>query len=404
MQVDTAKRVLLVRWGTLRIHDYYLALMLKSQGYSVTFGLYSPHYSYRDKASQEIRQKVNERFEVLDSRCGFLGRQSIRLAGLIARTSGVIHQGLYLNDAALRQLGKSLSRRHFDAIIAIEHASLRLAVVALPDSMDRLVYYSLEICRREDEGLTEQFRDLLEFEREMLGGRVAGLIIQDPFRAEALLGVRPDESKLKICYAPVSVPGVSMPSRSDYFDEALGIAKSTTVLLYFGAVYGSERKLDELLQAAESWSDDRCVLVLHGSREFRHLIPQDTVRVRVSESMVPVDQLPEVLQGCDVGIAIYDNDCLNTRLTAYSSEKITRYLQCGKPFIAFRNESTQDLRSRFRCCELIDEFSELEAAVKTILNDYEAYSRNCTAAFESLFSQDRIASRLGAFLVNGIGA
>ena len=198
---------------------------------------------------------------------------------------------------------------------------------------------------------------------------------------------------------PVNIDGKKQLRRSGFFEKRLGLDPKKRVALYFGSVYGDERKIDSLCREFEKSVFPDRVLVLHGSHEFRQMLPKDTLNIRVSEQLVPMDSLDEVVSSCDIGIALYDQRFANTRLTAFASEKITRYLQCGKPFVAFRNESTESLRNLSCCCELITDITELNDAITRIMSDYDSYAQEAWRAYDEFFDQDALVPPLKKFLV-----
>ena len=107
-----------------------------------------------------------------------------------------------------------------------------------------------------------------------------------------------------------------------------------------------------------------------------------------------------LMASATIGIALYDNGWPNTRFTAFSSEKIARYLQAGVPFIAFANESYFKLKNEFDCCELIHDTSELDRAIKGLLNNYEYYRENAFEAYNKYYNIENTIKPLTRFLLN----
>ena len=107
--------------------------------------------------------------------------------------------------------------------------------------------------------------------------------------------------------------------------------------------------------------------------------------VRSSLKYLQPDELDDMVASADVGIALYDNDKLNTRFTAYSSEKIVTYLRCGVPFIGFDNESYRDLKQRYDCCALIGNIDELVDAAASRLRNREHHSKEARRAYLEVF-------------------
>jgi glycosyltransferase involved in cell wall biosynthesis len=120
--------------------------------------------------------------------------------------------------------------------------------------------------------------------------------------------------------------------------------------------------------------------------------------VRCTTHVVPESELPRLLAGADVGLALYRCENANDRLTAYSSQKVALYLRAGLPIMTFRNDTYAELFSRFRCGEMVDDLGELGAAARRILDDYPAYSAAACAAFADIYHLDRYWEGLSRFL------
>jgi glycosyltransferase involved in cell wall biosynthesis len=88
-------------------------------------------------------------------------------------------------------------------------------------------------------------------------------------------------------------------------------------------------------------------------------------------------------------LGMYDNSCVNNRLTAFSSEKIALYLQSGVPIIAFDMGNYRDLMDAHQCGELIQDMPELPGAVDKILNSYDTYRVNAFSAYRDFYRYDQ---------------
>jgi hypothetical protein len=154
-------------------------------------------------------------------------------------------------------------------------------------------------------------------------------------------------------------------------------------MLYFGAVY-SERYLAEIAEHFNGYLDDSWVLVLHGPHKFLHVRTSD--RIKTSNKLLNYDEVDLIINSATIGLALYDNSWPNTRYTAFSSEKIARYLHAGVPFIAFRNESYEKLKEEYNCCELLTDMKDLTTATENVMKDYSIYQANCYNAFERYYN------------------
>jgi glycosyltransferase involved in cell wall biosynthesis len=224
-----------------------------------------------------------------------------------------------------------------------------------------------------------------------------GIIIQDQLRLQALLEGTPYPN-LRVFYLPVSIPGKIITTRSNYFHNKFQLRPDQKIVLYFGAVY-DERKIDQLVEAFTKMADDDLVLLLHGGNAH---FAYDSLpaNIKISNEHIPYHNLHMLISGATIGIALYDNGWPNTRFTAFSSEKIARYLQAGVPFIAFANESYFNLKNEFDCCELIDQVEEIVIAIGKLQDNYEYYRQNCFRAYEKYYNIEHTVKPLCAFVLS----
>jgi glycosyltransferase involved in cell wall biosynthesis len=226
--------------------------------------------------------------------------------------------------------------------------------------------------------------------------KIKGLIIQDQMRLDAFLN-RDEYRDLHVFFIPVSIPGNVIEGKSRYLHDKFKLLPEQKIILYFGAVY-QERKIDQLVEAFDKIRDPNLIMVLHGGR-VKFPDPGTSPNIRISDQRIEYHQLHLLISSATIGIALYDISWPNTRLTAFSSEKIARYLQAGVPFIAFGNESYWKLKNEFDCCELIWDTTGLADAITTILNNYKYYRSNCFKAYEKYYNITNTIKPLTRFLL-----
>ena len=389
------RKILIVRWGQIRIHDYYLANLLTLVDCDVEFAFYTPSYAYRDKHIVDLLAQVKEKYTCHEFFETFFKKQFIRLNTLLERLFKKSFPSLSSGFLLPRALRKTINLAHYDYIIPIEQHALYWIAHADKTILPKTLYYSLEIQKIRDSDVGMTLKPVLLEEKKWVHSGLLGLIIQDKFRAEALLECKVEEAKLKTLYLPVFVPGMPSLSKSNFLSDKLNLRNDKKIILYFGEVY-EERKLPELTEAFNDVKAQDYVLVFHGSKHYKNIIKPVPNKVIISEAFVPFEQINQVIASAHIGLAFYDNHKLNTRYTAFSSEKITRYLQCGVPFIAFKNETFSALNDLAECAYLIDDFSELETALSTIEKAYDFYSKNALKAF-TFFSMDSQKAASKAF-------
>jgi len=155
------------------------------------------------------------------------------------------------------------------------------------------------------------------------------------------------------------------------------------IVLYFGKLC-EDRYVLELANIAQTFPE-RWTLVLHGwgSASLISDIRRCDARQKVALSLalVPGHELVELVASADVGLAFYSAALQNDRLSAFASEKVATYLQCGVPFVAFDYPGYRYLADKDRCGVVIQDLSELPQAISTILTAHEAFRHGAHKAF-----------------------
>jgi hypothetical protein len=370
-----------VRWGEIRVHDLNLADIL-SRNYDVDIAIYTPHYAYRARSSNDILGAAKKKYNVYEKKSGFIERQFVRLSRIlsfICVPHPLLFTGLTFSFWLRYYIGAQ-----YEFIIPIEHYSLYCAWRAFSSHSNKIIYYSLEVNTVNDNDINSYLRVLLAYERRILQ-RIYGLIIQDEFRA-AVIAPKGERRTLKEYYLPVFSMLPRRTEKSSYLRDALRIPSCQRILLYFGAFY-AERKIDEIIAEFLRLNRDDLCLVLHSPDINDSSYSNLNINLRYSSIYVESDRIDELISSADIGLALYDNEKPNTRFTAFSSEKVTTYLRSGLPFIAFQNESYQKLSELYECCATISKIGDLESAINKLLAEYQRFSSLAYDAYEDIFQR-----------------
>lgn len=377
------KKIAIFHWGEISVHSYYLAEQFITQNIQVDFFLYTPTYANKAPHLKTLIEQLNIKINLIEIKCTFLETYIIkfhRLFGII----GIYLPELFTNPFLPFRTRKKFKSENYDYIVTIAPTSLYWLFRTDPHTLHKTLHYSLEIAKITDPNIKDCFviHSIINQETKLLES-VHGLIIQDKLRADALLQSEKLKNKMQFFYIPVSIPGNTINSRSSYLHSKFNIHREKKIILYFGAVF-EERKIDELVNNFETNYDNRFVLVIHGPGDFSRI--SKSGNIKISNQLLDYEDLHLIISSADIGLAFYDNSWPNTRLTAFSSEKIARYLQAGIPFIAFKNESYVSLKIEFDCCELIDDVNELSNAIDKIMNNYSKYKVNCYKAYHKYYN------------------
>ena len=371
-------------WGEISIHACNLAKQLHKEGFEIALFLYTPKYAYKNIYSRTLLSELkSSKINVIELKCTKLEEQFIKL-NRITIFLKIPWLNLLTNIFLPKKTTNFFKSDNYKYIISVTHFSLFWLYKTEAASLKKTLYYSLEIHQTTDPGTRKNSWHYAIINKEAkLLSFVKALIIQDKLRAQELLKNTSGKNDIDVIYLPVSIHGETIKNKSNYLYEMFNLQKEKKIILYFGAEY-KERKLEELIESFSQVKNPELILVIHGAGELKQI--DKPVNVRVSNVLVEYDRIHEIISSATIGIALYDISWPNTRLTAFSSEKIARYLQTGVPFIAFKNESYDNLKNEFNCCELIEDMNELENALITMMNDYETYRNNCFLAYNKYYN------------------
>lgn len=259
------------------------------------------------------------------------------------------------------------------------------------------LYYNLELYV-EDHPDYVDFKHLRKSERKYHKLSV-GTIIQDKMRAEALLKYN-GLKQTSLIYIPISVRGGKHNHDGNFFAHKFNIPESKKIILYFG-MFHEFRYCTELAQIASKFPDD-FLMIFHGYGEDEYIKKLQNIsnskKVLFSLAMVSDEQVIDIIKSAYIGVIFYRDDCVNNRLTAFSSEKLALFTKCGIPFVAFDNLSYRLLMKNYQCGELISDIEDLPNVLIRISENYDFYSYNAYQAFDEYYNFDKNFSNLKHFL------
>jgi glycosyltransferase involved in cell wall biosynthesis len=104
-------------------------------------------------------------------------------------------------------------------------------------------------------------------------------------------------------------------------------------------------------------------------------------KVILSQKMVPAERIQEIIASADVGLLFYSGETQNERLTAFASEKMALYMQCGVPFVGFDYPGFRRLADEDRCGVVVSRIEQLPEAIAVILRSHDPFRQNAHRAF-----------------------
>jgi glycosyltransferase involved in cell wall biosynthesis len=298
-------------------------------------------------------------------------------------------QGL-IPARALREARRVTDGKAYLCLIGVEKSGLIWAGRIAKERKIPLLYYSLELYTRDhpEAWRTVRNRRIKEFEARY-HRQTCATVVQDRRRAAVLLDDNRVERSEVICL-PVSLPGPPHLGPRDFLREMYPELHGQHVVLQLGII--AERRWSVSLAEAAQHLAPGWTMVMHGWGEIATMrcIAETDVhrRVFISSSRLPAADLRQLARSAEVGLVLYRAFPLNDYLTAFSSEKLALYLQCGVPVIAFRYPG-YELLEREGCGVLIDSVHEVPLAVERIMSAHMEFSQNAVQCFTKHYEFQR---------------
>lgn len=356
-------------------------------------------YSFIDKPSGNTKQTFHTRPNHISRFKSLLKRGykafTIRLFRFISDCYhkfllSVSPEWALIPAAILKQSVKIINAGQYQTIIGVEKGGLLWAGQVAQHCNVPLIYSSLELYTRDLPSQQGLFSKRLKYAEEKYHPRCWATIVQDEYRARVLLEDNGVHESMKLFYVPISRMGRAVRDPSTWLSEHFGISTEETLILSYGMI--SERRLSvELAKVAQHFNQN-WRLVFHGFAgdsvitKIRNIDSKN--RVLLSLDLVPASQEDEVVRSAHIGLVLYDSKTINDKLTAFSSEKMALYLQCGLPVIAFDYPGYEHIR-RERCGILINNIGEIPKAIEQILQEYCDYRSMAFACYEKYYNFEK---------------
>ena len=278
-----------------------------------------------------------------------------------------------------------LTRRPF-IFLAVDQEGLIVAGPSAILARIPMFYLSLELRFKPD--LKSRVRKILE---KFYFHYVKFTIIQDKIRGGVLLKTLDvedsDVDKHDLVFVPHS-NGITPPptKKGNYFRKRWNIPDSHKVILFSGG-FTDVNMVKELAWAAKNW-DSKWVLILHGwkwQQDYMDTLQKaiDGKHIILSDEVIEVEQLDEVVSSADIGVALYKPVDQNFYNMGLSSGKIWLYLRCGLPVVTIDFPSLVDMVNDGRFGFCIHEPEEIKDAIRKILKDYSCYKKNARAYYKT---------------------
>lgn len=277
----------------------------------------------------------------------------------------------------------------FDKIILVDHFTYVCANFVLPK--DKLIFWSFDIMGDDSTYYKYKFiRFILSLNAKFLKANPK-LIVQTPERLKLL--ERTLKVKLKeddVCFLPVFIGKLTnVPS----FKISGDIPKLLQCTGFDG-----QRYTEELI--AQYQKDSNYKLYLHGIHihTLEKSIEQLDKKPEILKEYVLPDKVYEVVQNYDIGflgMKLREDNC---KYLYGASGQLLELLRCGKPVISLGDNNVGIVLEKYKAGIEIKKIEDLDSAILTIKNDYEAYSRNAYSLFFKDFDSDILIKKLCEYL------
>lgn len=416
----------------LQSHAIYTAIALAQANYSVDLFLYKTVALYDLEEVDRFPNIQIYLFSDLDTGEGYLWKSQAKLSkftvlkqlkrfyleklsilALLGRyLTRVVTQTYeqfltYYNSEAglppLQVLQKTRSivrSKHYHCLIGIEKVGLIWAGRIAQQFDIPFVYHSLELFTRDHPETQASARaQRIKLLEEKYHQQSHGTIVQDARRAEILLKDNRVTPQHPTLYMPISILGSPYRQSSSLLQQKLQLTSQHFIILQFGFI--SELRLSLELTAVAQTFPAEWILVFHGlgaPASVRKVEQANTdQRVILSLERLPVKQIPQLIASAHIGLVLYQSSPLNDYLTAFSSEKLALYLQCGVPVIAFAYPG-YEIIEQYHCGVTIQTLTELPQAIKKIQLNYKQYCENAYQLFCDCYEFSRNYQTVVEFL------
>jgi glycosyltransferase involved in cell wall biosynthesis len=308
---------------------------------------------------------------------------------------------------SVKKTRKQVERFDYYRHICMDPHGFLLCKELFPGS--RPIYYSLELYLKDDyldtyypPRLMRELNRLMDRERTM-SDDIGALIIQSKEKEELFKKDYGLPEDLPVFILPVTYTGAAVNGKSNYLREMYGIAEDRRIAIHLGGMndWFSCIEIAEVFSRMPGW-----VLFFQGNHSNDYLKRFDRVicgekakNIIVSRTFYDqLDSLDRVMMSADLGIAWYNNISKNFTHTGRSSGKIAAYMRFGLPTIAKNYPSMVDAIEDTGCGLCVDEYDEIEEAVKKIEGNFKFFSENAFREYEKTYWFEKYRERLLEFI------
>ncbi|MCM1138979.1 MAG: hypothetical protein NC453_10465 [Muribaculum sp.] len=194
-----------------------------------------------------------------------------------------------------------------------------------------------------------------------------------------------------VCLLPNASFTPEVRYKSQYLHQQFNLSEDNVILLHSGG-FGKWFRCSELVNNFKNWNESLSLVFHLGRRPetdvYFNSVYNNKAGRQPEYSLNPLsnEELDAMISSADIGIALYSTEHLGYRAEqmGLAAGKIGNYLKCGLPVIATRLPSLKYLEE-YGCGILIDDESQIQSAVKTILAKKEFFRENAFKCYRELW-------------------
>lgn len=296
-----------------------------------------------------------------------------------------------LRSSAVDSLKLWRNYRNYDTIIAIDHYAY--AIASLVFRKKKVIFWSHDVISYDSVIYNHPFvRVFMKACSEALV-RNRRVIIQDEDRLNLLKeSLHINDNELDVVYMPVCLERTGMVKRELSSNDRPRLMQSGGI--------GAYRCSDKLLSHYQN-NFDSYRLYFHGFifEEIKNQLVKCDVQPMVSSRTVSPKLIYQLSDYCDIGFVCYeDEENMNFFLIARASGQLVEFLRVGMPVIVMGKNNLHQFVEEQGIGIGIKDISEMNHAIKTIVENYQLYSQNCFRCFNLYFDIEKFVLRIIGWL------
>lgn len=272
----------------------------------------------------------------------------------------------------------------------------------------KFLFLSLEL---HDPNNYQGISRILTFLAKLAAQKSEAIIIQDQDRFQTFCKFY-DYYHPQVFYLPNSTLAETDHSKNiseNFFRQKFNLDTQQFPYILLQAGMIADAVYSQTLAQTFNQIEDKYALIFHDRSPrqedpyIQKLRQTNTHNLFLSLEPVPYNQLDEIYQAADIGLAFYQDLSDNFSQIALASGKLPQYLKQGKPVLVNNLPSLQVFVEKYQIGQVINDPTdpqEIQIAIAKILDNYEFYQNNALVCFSAEFDFGNKVKPLLEFIQN----